>query len=86
MPGVFFLLAPCGMKRPLRWLVGFGLLHRYTKRAVPSKAHTRRIMEPMISRRRAYNDALSYLTPDQQERAIKLFNGPSYKPPVLSNP
>ena len=59
-------------------------LHRYTKRAAPSKAHTRRMMEPMISRRRAYNDALSYLTPDQQERAIKAFNRPSYKAPVLS--
>ena len=59
--------------------------HRYTRRAAPSKAHVRRIMEPMISRRRAYNDALSYLTPDQQERAIKLFNAPSYKPAVLSN-
>jgi len=59
--------------------------HSYTRRAAPSKAHMRRVMEPMISRRRAYNDALSYLTPDQQERAIKLFNGPSYKPPVLSN-
>ena len=59
--------------------------HRYTRRAAPGKAHQQRVMEPMISRRRAYNDALSYLTPDQQERAIKLFNSPSYKPAVLSN-
>ena len=59
--------------------------HRYTMRGAPGKAHMQRRMEPMISRRRAYNDALSYLTPDQQERAIKAFNRPSYKPPVLSN-
>ena len=46
----------------------------------------RRVMEPMISRRGVYHDVLSYLTLDQQERVIKLFNGPSYKRPVLSNP
>ena len=56
--------------------------HRYTMRGAPGKAHMNRIMEPMISRRRAYNDALSYLTPDQQERAIKLFNTRSYKAAV----
>ncbi|MEO7238029.1 MAG: hypothetical protein ABIZ96_05370 [Gemmatimonadales bacterium] len=59
--------------------------HRYAMRGAPGKAHKNRMMEPMISRRRAYNDALSYLTPDQQESAIKLFNTPSYKPAVLSN-
>ena len=59
--------------------------HRYTMRGAPGKAHMQRMMEPMISRRRAYNDALSYLTPDQQERATKLFGVPSYKPVVLSN-
>jgi len=53
--------------------------HRYTRRGAPGKTHMNLIMEPMISRRRAYNDALSYLTPDQQERAIKLFNTRSYK-------
>ena len=56
--------------------------HRYAMRGAPGKAHMNRIMEPMISRRRAYNDALSYLTPDQQERAIKLFNTGSYKAAV----
>ena len=45
-----------------------------------NKAHQ---MEPMISKRRAYNDALSILTPDQQERAYKRFNAPGYKPPGL---
>ncbi len=59
--------------------------HRYTMRGAPGKAHMQRRMEPMISRQRAYIDALSYLTPDQQERAIKAFNRPSYKAPVLSN-
>jgi hypothetical protein len=57
--------------------------HRYTMRGAPGKAHMNRVMEPMISRRRAYNDALSYLTPDQQGRAFKLFNDPGYKPSVL---
>ena len=31
------------------------------------------MMEPMISKRRARNDTLSYLTPEQRERAIKPF-------------
>lgn len=59
--------------------------HRYTERGAPGKGHTPRMMEPMISRRRAYNDALSYLTADQQESATKRFNAPSYKPVVLGN-
>jgi Spy/CpxP family protein refolding chaperone len=59
--------------------------HSYTMRGAPGKAHGQRMMEPMISRERAYNDALSYLTPGQQEQAIKLFNIPSYKPGALSN-
>ena len=58
--------------------------HSYTMRGAPGKAHGQRMMEPMISRRRAYNDAQSYLTPDQQERATKVFNHPSYKAAVLS--
>ncbi len=57
--------------------------HRYTSRTPPSKAHNYSMMEPMISKRRAYNDALSILTPDQRERAYKRFNGPAYKPPAL---
>lgn len=58
--------------------------HSYTMRGAPGKAHGQRMMEPMISRQRAYNDAQSYLTPDQQERATKVFNHPSYKAAVLS--
>lgn len=57
--------------------------HQYTVGGAPGKSHKSRKMEPMISRRRAYNDALSYLTGNQQESAIKLFNTPSYKPVVL---
>ena len=57
--------------------------HRYTTTAHGSQAHGHRLMEPMISRRRAYNDALSYLTPEQQEGAVRHFNGTGYKPPVL---
>lgn len=58
--------------------------HSYTMRGTPGKAHGQRMMEPMISKQRAYNDAQSYLTPDQQERATKVFNHPSYKAAVLS--
>ena len=39
------------------------------------------MMEPMITKRRAYNDALSYLTPDQQGRAALRFRDPAYRPP-----
>ena len=56
--------------------------HRYTTMNPGSQAHGHRMMEPMISRRRAYNDALSYLTPEQQERAVRRFNARDYKPPV----
>ena len=40
------------------------------------------MMEPMISQRRAYNDALSYLTKDQQLAADRLFRSPGYKAPT----
>jgi hypothetical protein len=40
-------------------------------------------MEPMISQRRAYNDALSYLTKHQQLAADKLFRSPGYKAPAI---
>jgi hypothetical protein len=56
--------------------------HRYTSKGAPGKAHRHSMMEPMISKRRAYNDARSYLTPAQQETAYKLFNAPGYKPAV----
>jgi len=58
--------------------------HRYTPMTPGSKAHQHLMMEPMISKRRAYNDALSILTPDQQDRAYKRFNAPGYKPPALA--
>ncbi len=57
--------------------------HRYAAMAPGSKAHQHQIMEPMISRRRAYNDALSILTPDQGEGAYRRFNTPGYKLPAL---
>jgi hypothetical protein len=56
--------------------------HRYTSKGAPGKAHRHSMMEPMISKRRAYNDARSYLTRAQQETAYKLFNAPGYKPAV----
>lgn len=56
--------------------------HSYKTVGAPGKAHRRRMMEPMVSKRRAYNDALSYLTPGQQERAMKRFSGRGYKPPA----
>jgi len=39
------------------------------------------MMEPMITRRRAYNDALSYLTAEQQDRAARRFRDPAYRAP-----
>jgi hypothetical protein len=56
--------------------------HSYTSRGAPGKAHRHSMMEPMISKRRAYNDARSYLTSAQQETAYKLFTAPGYKPAV----
>lgn len=58
--------------------------HSYTP-MTPGKGQQHLMMEPMISKRRAYNDALSILTPDQQERAYKQFNAPGYKPPALKD-
>jgi len=55
--------------------------HRYTRRAHGSKGPEHMMMEPMITKRRAYNDALSYLTPDQQGRAARWFRNPDYQPP-----
>jgi hypothetical protein len=55
--------------------------HRYTRQAHGPKNPEHMMMEPMISKRRAYNDALSYLTPDQQGRAARWFRNPSYRPP-----
>ena len=58
--------------------------HRYTSRTPAGKAHRYQMMEPMISKRRAYNDAMSYLTPEQRESAMKRFNAPGYKAPALA--
>ncbi len=40
------------------------------------------MMEPMITKRRAYNDALSYLAADQQARAAAWFRDPAYRAQV----
>jgi hypothetical protein len=58
--------------------------HRYTRMGPPGKAHQHQMMEPMISKRRAYNDAMSRLTPEQRETAMKRFNAPAYKAPALA--
>ena len=58
--------------------------HRYSRMGPPGKAHQHQMMEPMISKRRAYNDAMSYLTAEQQELALKRFNAPAYKAPALA--
>jgi hypothetical protein len=54
--------------------------HRYTEKQHGGKGPRHLMMEPMISKRRAYNDALSYLTPEQQKRADKQFRAAGYKP------
>lgn len=56
--------------------------HRYARKAHGAKGPEHMMMEPMISKRRAYNDALSYLTADQQGRAAARFRDPAYRAPV----
>lgn len=58
--------------------------HRYNRKAHGAKGPEHMMMEPMISKRRAYNDALSYLTQGQQDRATRLFRDPAYKAPLGS--
>ncbi len=58
--------------------------HRYTRQAHGPKGPEHMMMEPMISQRRAYNDALSYLTPGQQGGAARRFRDPAYRPPQKS--
>ena len=53
--------------------------HRYTRRAHGPKGPEHMMMAPMITKRRAYNDALSYLTPEQQDRAARRFREPGYR-------
>jgi len=57
--------------------------HRYTTKQHGTKGQPHKMMEPMISERRAYNDALSYLTKDQQLAADRLFRSPGYKAPAI---
>lgn len=54
--------------------------HRYVQRQHGAKGHPHMMMEPMVSKRRAYNDALSYLTSEQQKAANQLFRGSTFKP------
>ena len=56
--------------------------HRYTRKAHGAKGPEHMMMEPMITKRRAYNDALSYLTADQQARAAARFRDPAYRATV----
>jgi hypothetical protein len=55
--------------------------HRYTRKAHGARGPEHMMMEPMITKRRAYNDALSYLTPEQQDCAVRRFREPSYRAP-----
>jgi hypothetical protein len=54
--------------------------HRYTQHTHGAKGQPHLMMEPMISKRRAYNDAMSYLTADQQAQAGRRFRAAGYKP------
>jgi hypothetical protein len=54
--------------------------HRYTRKA-HGRGPEHMMMEPMITKRRAYNDALSYLTPAQQDVAVRRFHDPAYRAP-----
>ena len=53
--------------------------HRYTTRGAPGKAHRTTVMAPMISKQRAYNEALYLLTPEQRGTAVRRFSAPDYK-------
>jgi len=55
--------------------------HRYTRKAHGARGPEHMMMEPMITKRRAYNDALSYLSPEQQDRAARRFRDPAYRAP-----
>jgi hypothetical protein len=59
--------------------------HRYRADAHGPKGKKHLMMEPMISQRRAYNDALSYLTSDQQKAADRLFRRATYKPRLTAD-
>ena len=54
--------------------------HRY-ETAPSLKAHRNVRMKPMISKQRAYTDALAILTADQRTRAAARFGDPSYQLP-----
>ncbi len=54
--------------------------HQYEKRSHGPRGHPHMMMEPMVSKRRAYNDALSYLTTEQQASAGRIFRAANYKP------
>jgi hypothetical protein len=60
--------------------------HRYEKHTHGPKGHPHMMMEPMVSKRRAYNDSLSYLTDEQQTAAGRLFRAASYEPRLASGP
>ena len=60
--------------------------HRYEKRTHGPRGHAHMMMEPMVSRRRAYNDAMSYLTDEQQTAAGRLFRSASYQPRLAPGP
>jgi hypothetical protein len=59
--------------------------HRYRADAHGPKGKKHLMMEPMISQRRAYNDALSYLTADQQKAADRLLRRATYKPRLTAD-
>jgi hypothetical protein len=54
--------------------------HRY-ETAPSLKAHRNVRMKPMISKQRAYTDALAILTADQRTRAAARFGDPEYRLP-----
>jgi hypothetical protein len=55
--------------------------HRYARKA-HGRGPEHMMMEPMITKRRAYNDALSYLTPAQQDVAARRFRDPAHRTPT----
>ena len=60
--------------------------HRYERRTHGPRGHPHMMMEPMVSKRRAYNDALSYLIDEQQTAADRMFRAATYKPRLSTRP
>jgi hypothetical protein len=56
--------------------------HRYRTTPSPGKAHRNTRMQPMISDQKAFDEALTVLTPEQRTRALARFTDAEYRLPA----